>query len=549
MGKKVVLLSFFLASNVLAMGQKRIVDSLTTLLNKHVKEDTSRVDVLLQLATTEMYNHPTIAGSYAEQALSISGKIKYGQGLALSYRLLGNAFWAQANQVAALDNFLKGMKIADSIKNEQIQADLLSNLGMVYNDMNDFNAALRYYKASLAKQIELKNQLREAILRLNVGNGYYRLKNADSSLYYYNQSLAMLSQLKNTQTIIDLANIGIGEVYAQLGKYDEALVYYNRGKRSSDTTRHNRGMVHSRLSIAKVMMAKHQFAAADKQLLECITMAKKARLKTYVRDGYEMLYQSANAQGNATRAFDYFKDFIIYKDSIQNSAEASRMASMQLEYEMQKKSLEIGVLKKDTQIQKEEIKFKGNLLITGGIVLSLIAAFLIFTFRGFRIQQALNTQLAERNIEINRQRAELEHQRDNAISIHSKIRAQQDEAIKQRDALATKNKSIETLHKKVSQTNQTLEELVAKRTAILQEQHKRLEEYAYINAFKLRGPVANITGIVGLLKKENPAEEEKKLVDYLRKSSVELDKVIRSISDTLQHGITAYEKQTDHGDR
>ena len=109
------------------------------------------------------------------------------------------------------------------------------------------------------------------------------------------------------------------------------------------------------------------------------------------------------------------------------------------------------------------------------------------------------------------------------------------------------NENIETLHKRVKETSLVLEELVAKRTAILQEQYKRLEEYAHINAFKLNGPVADINDIVDLLKKENTKENEQQLVIHLKKASTELDQVIRSISDTLQHGITAYEKQTTHG--
>jgi hypothetical protein len=528
----------------LAFGQKRLVDSLAKTLNAHPQEDSARVSILVQLATTEMYDHPALAGNYASEARIISEKIKYGEGLALAYRLLGNSFWAQANQSAALYNFLKGMKIADSIHNGQIQADLLGNLGMVYNDMSDYTSALKYYKASLAKQVDLKNKLREAVMRLNVGNGYYRLKKSDSSLFFYNQSMAILSQLKNTRTIIDLLNIGIGDVYADIGKYDEALQYYYKGQRSSDTTHHHRTMVHSRVSIARVFIAQHQYGAADKELRECLKLAKEVGMKTYIRDCLELLSQSAVAQGNTSAAFDYFKLYTAYKDSIQNASEQSRIASLQLEYEMQKKSLEINVLKKDSEIQEEEIKFKSTLLTTSAIVLVLIALFLIYLFRNFRIQKSISVRLADSNAQIIKQRTELEMQRDEAIALNAKIRSQQNESIFQRDSLIKKNKDIESLHKQAQENNQNLEEMVARRATALQEQLKRLEEYAYINAFKLRGPVANINGIVELMQKGVSPEEEKQMVEYLKKSSTDLDLVIRSISDTLHYGITAYEKNT-----
>ncbi len=519
-----------------------MVDSLGKLLQAHPMEDSVRVSILVQLATTEMYDHPAIAGNHASEARTISEKIQYGEGLALAYRLLGNAFWAQANQSAALYNFLKGMKIADYIHAEQIQADLLGNLGMVYNDMSDYSSALRYYKASLVKQVDLKNKLREAVMRLNVGNGYYRLKKSDSSLFFYNQSMAILSQLKNTRTIVDLLNLGIGDVYADLGKYDEALKYYYKGQKSSDTTHHHRTMVHSRVSIARVFIAQHQYNSADKELLECLTLAKEVGMKTYIRDCLELLSQSAIAQGQTAAAFDYFKIFTAYKDSIQNAAEQSRIASLQLEYEMQKKSLEINVLKKDAEIQEEEIKFKNTLLTTSAIILVLITLFLVYLFRNFRIQKSISIRLADSNAQIIKQRTELEKQRDEAVALNAEIRSQQNESISQRDILIKKNQDIESLHRQTKETNQNLELMVAKRATALQEQHKRLEEYAYINAFKLRGPVANIIGIVELMEKGISPDEERKMVEYLKKSTTDLDTVIRSISDTLHYGIIAYEK-------
>ena len=187
--------------------------------------------------------------------------------------------------------------MADSVGNSQVQADLIGNLGMVYNDINDYQTALKYYKASLVKQIELKNKLREGIMRLNVGNGYYRLKKYDSSLFYYRQSHEIISSLNNTRNIIDLLNVGIGEVYGELGNFDKAMDYLYKAKRSCDTTKHHRGMVHSSMAIAKVMMKQNQLAQAEHELLECVALAKEVNLKSYVRDGYELLSQVAQAQG------------------------------------------------------------------------------------------------------------------------------------------------------------------------------------------------------------------------------------------------------------
>lgn len=523
--------------------QPRAIDSLKKQLVIHHQEDTIRVSLLNQLSSEETYDHPTLAGNYALEARSLAIKLNYPEGIATAYRLLGNAYWAQANQTAALDNFLRALKIADSINSPQLQADLTGNLGMVYSDLGDFNKALRYYRTALSKQRELKNLLREAVMNINIGNGHYHLNRFDSALFYYQRGLKKMEPLKNVKTLVDLGTIGLGDAYAGLGNFDEALKYYYKAKRSSDSTKHNRGRAHARLSLANLYIKKQQYDLAAQELLTCLAIARSVNLKTYVRDSYELLSKATELQGKIPLSFNYYKLFRVYDDSMKSSAEASKIASLQLEYELQRKQLEITGLKKDALLKTEELKFKNTLLVSAIIGILFIALFLISTVRNNRLQKKLNILLAERNAEITNQQIKLSKQHEELLALNEEIRVQQDEVILQRDILANKNKNIESLHKQVTEINQNLEKIVAQRTATLQEQNKKLEEYAFINAHKLRAPVASILGLVYLLQKGLSPGEEKLMISYLKKSSDDLDKVIRSISDTLQQGLRAYDDE------
>ena len=539
----------FVSLHIAIYGQHRLTDSLQTKLKNHPQQDSLRVSLLTQLATEEMYDHPAAAGNYAFEALDISRKIKSPASIALSYRMLGNAFWAQANQSAALDNFLKGIKIADSIHNLQLQADLMGNLGMVYNDISDYDKALQYYKKSLVKQIELKNKLREGITRLNVGNANYHLKHYDSSLIYYHQALAMLVNIKNTRTITDLIKVGIGEALGDMGKYDSALWYLYRAKKSTDTTHHHRGMVHSRITIARIMIRMHHYDVANKELIECLARAKEVHLKTYIRDCYELLATVNEAQGHPAQAFTFFKLYTQYKDSINSSAITSKIASLQLEYEIQRKQMEIDGLTKDSLIKAEELKFKNTLLISALIGIVFIVWFLYYVIRNNKHQRKLNKDLTERNTEIHQQKVELAQQHDEVLTLNEEIRAQKEELATQNDILAEKNRSIEELNRNVIEANENLEVKIALRTAAIREQNKRIEEYAFINAHKLRAPVASILGIINLLQREVTPEERALLTEYLKKSSDELDRVIRAISNTLQQAISTYDNQNLEEDK
>lgn len=86
-----------------------------------------------------------------------------------------------------------------------------------------------------------------------------------------------------------------------------------------------------------------------------------------------------------------------------------------------------------------------------------------------------------------------------------------------------------------NRSHQELEEEVAKQTADLLHKNQQLEEYAYMNAHQIRGPLARILGLVLAFR----AEAAYKIPDFffyleaIEKSANELDEVINSINDIL----------------
>ena len=84
--------------------------------------------------------------------------------------------------------------------------------------------------------------------------------------------------------------------------------------------------------------------------------------------------------------------------------------------------------------------------------------------------------------------------------------------------------------------NENLETLVKDRTRVLEKKNKALEEYAFINAHKLRAPLASILGLIDLISRGNQTEESKKLVDHLEMSAAKLDEVVSSITEAIERG-------------
>lgn len=105
---------------------------------------------------------------------------------------------------------------------------------------------------------------------------------------------------------------------------------------------------------------------------------------------------------------------------------------------------------------------------------------------------------------------------------------------KQKEEIQVQNQAIQHQADQINDMNENLEKLVLARTVEVERKSKALEEYAFINAHKLRAPLASILGLVNLLRKSEVSVQEKEIIDRLHHSSEDLENIIRDISIVLQ---------------
>lgn len=106
--------------------------------------------------------------------------------------------------------------------------------------------------------------------------------------------------------------------------------------------------------------------------------------------------------------------------------------------------------------------------------------------------------------------------------------------IKARLALRESNEELVAQAEEIKSMNDNLERMVLDRTIELERKNKALEEYAFINAHKLRAPVASILGLMDLLLKLDMNDEAKNIAEHLKGSTQKLDDIVRSIRESIE---------------
>jgi signal transduction histidine kinase len=106
--------------------------------------------------------------------------------------------------------------------------------------------------------------------------------------------------------------------------------------------------------------------------------------------------------------------------------------------------------------------------------------------------------------------------------------------IKSRLALNASNEAIKIQAEEIRHINENLEHLVRQRAVELEKKNRVLEEYSFINAHKLRAPVASILGLIPILRSLPLTDEGKEVIHHLKESTDKLDDIVRTITHALE---------------
>jgi len=103
------------------------------------------------------------------------------------------------------------------------------------------------------------------------------------------------------------------------------------------------------------------------------------------------------------------------------------------------------------------------------------------------------------------------------------------------EELRTSQEELLASQEELTQINENLNNLVNERTLTIIDQNKKFVHHAFINAHKVRSPLARIQGLVNLLSYETPrlTESGQEIHRLLKDSSEELDDILREVRTNL----------------
>ncbi|MEK6482454.1 two-component regulator propeller domain-containing protein [Catalinimonas sp. 4WD22] len=123
---------------------------------------------------------------------------------------------------------------------------------------------------------------------------------------------------------------------------------------------------------------------------------------------------------------------------------------------------------------------------------------------------------------------------------NNEILAQNEELLAQGNLLSEQNNQLETQRSELLELKKSLEKRVEARTADLnqkneelRQQYQQMEQFSYITSHNLKGPVASLKGLLGLLP-EQENDKDKLIIENIHQSVLKLDSIINDLAGIME---------------
>ena len=318
------------------------------------------------------------------------------------YNNIGLSYFRLNEHDASLETFLEGVRKTEVDSDDM--ASLYSNIGNVYSTINNNTTAIRYLKDAVEINKRLNNELKLATNYNEIGVYYYEMSMLDSAKVYFNLALRMFRKINHEERVAivvhNLANIHIetkDSINLALSYLDEALETFQKINKTSH-------IIYLMESKGAAYTVAGDYNQALKTYQDGLKIAHNELnpdyyvLMKYYND-LRMLYEK---MGRTENAYQSYKLYSAYKDSILEENQIARINELERRFNFEKKEEEIKLLNTEKEMASLQVQQLKLIRLSGVIVIVLLSVLIIFILIEYRAKKRTNRILEEKNVQINK---------------------------------------------------------------------------------------------------------------------------------------------------
>ena len=258
------------------------------------------------------------------------------------------------------------------------------HLGYCYEQIGEFNKAIKYYRADIELNSQLDQNTRSY---LYMGNLYVKMDSLSKAIHYYKEAIKFYNDFGNVQ-FVALSAIELGNVYMKLSRYSEAQTRYKQALTAASWILENKML----------------FTTIDKEIstlltpMQIVGKFKEDEALKLTSEIHFKLYQLYLKQSKTREALE---EYILFHHTYEQQNLSERITSIEeikKKYESEKKDQQIDLLSQENKFQEFKVKQTQYFLLGLAGLLILIVIVAILLIRQNKLKANQNTILLQQKL-------------------------------------------------------------------------------------------------------------------------------------------------------
>lgn len=315
---------------------------------------------------------------------------------------------SKGNQSQAMYFAMEAIKCAEAARDTANLSRFYGRLAFIYKDLNEHDKALYWNKKTMDR---------------------YRRNGVKNKLFMYGATLGMLSTLialHEPQAALDTAQTVLaqfppvspdekqhaatmlGECYEALGQDKLAEQYFQEAVSWEEKHPHGFTMrFRTVYNMGKFYCDQRQYERARHYLLQA-AQTEGFVAHSVQRNVQWLLFRVDSAAGNYLAAIGHYQRFKSISDTVYNIERSRQIEEMQAKYESGQKEQAIQLLRRESQLQQNELKQASQARTVTIAIIILLIIIIALLYNRYSIRQRNNLQLESQQKEINLKNASLQ---------------------------------------------------------------------------------------------------------------------------------------------
>ncbi|HSP82118.1 MAG TPA: tetratricopeptide repeat protein, partial [Gillisia sp.] len=309
----------------------------------------NEMELLKTIATN--LNNPDKKLKYSEMLISKAAEDSVYEFLQSGYLQRGNALQLKGNFAPALDSYFISLNYSNLMNDHKGIGAAHISIANTYSIIGRYQTAERYYERGIEILREVNDSITLGSALVNAGDDSFNRGKYDEALEYYLESGLIFQAID--YPLGQGYNLGnVGMVYAAQGKHALAKENMKEAIEILEKIKDYYAIAAYLSTIADIYAQQKNIPAAFDYAKRSHELATRYGLKDQIGDSNLQLAKLYEAAGNYKEAYNAYKNYIVYRDSVSNLETIQQMAEVRTNYEISQKQTEVDLLAQQKANQK-----------------------------------------------------------------------------------------------------------------------------------------------------------------------------------------------------